>query len=101
MTSSEPMAALQLPAVGPFSVLSDAATSSQRWAKWVKSFEYFLVASNVTDKKRQQPMLGKSTAIASGLLRVGQPLDLPLTLLQRKPRLKAFWPSIQQCIMGR
>ena len=47
------MAALQLPAIGPFSVLSDTATLSQRWAKWVKSFEYFLVASNVTDKKRQ------------------------------------------------
>ena len=51
------MAALQLPAIGPFSVLSDTATLSQRWAKWVKSFEYFLVASNVTDKKRQRALL--------------------------------------------
>ena len=48
------MGALQLPAIGPFSVLSDTATLSQRW---VKSFEYFLVASNVTDKKRQRALL--------------------------------------------
>ena len=50
---SEPMAALQLPTIG----LSDTATLSQRWAKWVKSFEYFRVASNVTDKKQQQALL--------------------------------------------
>ena len=51
------MAALQLPAIGPFSVLSDTATLSKLWAKWVKTFEYFLVASNVTDKKRQRALL--------------------------------------------
>ena len=51
------MAALQLPTLAPFSVLSDSATLSQRWTKWVKSFEYSLVASNVTDKKRQRALL--------------------------------------------
>jgi hypothetical protein len=51
------MAALQLPTLAPFSVLSDSSTLSQRWTKWVKSFEYFLVASNVTDKKRQRALL--------------------------------------------
>ena len=51
------MAALQLPTLAPFSVLSDSATLSQRWTKWVKSFEYFLVVSNVTDKKRQRALL--------------------------------------------
>ena len=51
------MAALQLLTLAPFSVLSDSSTLSQRWTKWVKSFEYFLVASNVTDKKRQRALL--------------------------------------------
>jgi hypothetical protein len=47
------MAALHLPTLAPFSVLSDSATLSQRWKKWVKSFD----ASNVTDKKRQRALL--------------------------------------------
>ena len=53
MTRSEPMTALLRPTISPFSVPSDTATLSQRWAKWVKSFEYLLVGSSVTDKKRQ------------------------------------------------
>ena len=50
------MAALQLPAVGLFFVLSDTATLGQGRVKRVKIFEYFLVASNVKDKKRQRAM---------------------------------------------
>jgi hypothetical protein len=34
------MAALQLPTLAPFSVLSDSATLSQRCTKWGKSFEF-------------------------------------------------------------
>ena len=42
---------LQLPAIQPFSVTSDQTTLGQRWSKWVKGLEYFLVASNITEKK--------------------------------------------------
>ena len=38
---------LQLPAIQPFSVTSDQTTLGQRWSKWVKGLEYFLVASNI------------------------------------------------------
>ena len=44
---------LQLPAVLPFTVTSDQTTLWQRWSKSVKGLEYFLVASNITDKKQR------------------------------------------------
>ena len=47
---------LDIPAVPPFSV-EDTATLSQRWRKWKKSFEYYLTASGVTDKKQQRALL--------------------------------------------
>ena len=48
---------LQLPAVLPFTVTSDQTTLWQRWSKWVKGLEYFLVASNITDKKQRGAVL--------------------------------------------
>ena len=48
---------LQLPAIQPFSVTTDQTTLGQRWSKWVKGLEYFLVASNVTDKKQKRAVL--------------------------------------------
>ena len=48
---------LQLPAIPPFSVTSDQTTLGQRWSKWVKGLEYFLVASNITDKKQRRAVL--------------------------------------------
>ena len=48
---------LQLPAIPPFSVTSDQTTLVQRWSKWVKGLEYFLVASNITDKKQRRAVL--------------------------------------------
>ena len=48
---------LQLPAIPPFSVTSDQTTLRQRWSKWVKGLEYFLVASNIKDKKQRRAVL--------------------------------------------
>ena len=48
---------LQLPAIPPFSVSSDQTTLGQRWSKWVKGLEYFLVASNITEKKQRRAVL--------------------------------------------
>ena len=49
--------ALQLPAVQPFSATSDQTTLGQRWSKWVKGLEYFLTASNITEKKQKRAVL--------------------------------------------
>ena len=48
---------LQLPAIPPFSVRSDQTTLGQRWSKWMKGLEYFLVASSITDNKRRRAVL--------------------------------------------
>lgn len=47
---------LQLPAIPPFSV-TDQKTLGQRWSTWVKGLEYFLVASNITEKKQKRAVL--------------------------------------------
>ncbi|CAB4036728.1 Retrovirus-related Pol poly, partial [Paramuricea clavata] len=78
------MAALQLPTLAPFSVLSDSATLSQRWTKWVKSFEYFLVASNVTDKKRQRALMSKSWMPTSNRKRISR---LNAICLDKPPKI--------------
>jgi hypothetical protein len=44
----------QLPAVTPFSVSSEYTTLGQRW---VKSLEYYLAASNITDSARKRAVL--------------------------------------------
>lgn len=49
--------AIQLPAIQPFSATSDQTTLGQRWSKWVKGFEYLLIASNITEKKQKRAVL--------------------------------------------
>ena len=44
---------LDLPKISSFS-LGETLTISQRWRKWVKSFEYYIAASGITDKKQQR-----------------------------------------------
>ena len=44
---------LDLPKMSSFS-LGETSTISQRWRKWVKSFEYYIAASGITDKKQQR-----------------------------------------------
>ena len=48
--------ALTLPTVAPFSV-SEKFTLSSRWKKSVHSFEYYLIASAIADKKQQHALL--------------------------------------------
>jgi len=55
--ADEMATALQLPAVQPFSVANDQTTLGQHWSKWVKGLEYFLTASNITDKKQKRAVL--------------------------------------------
>ena len=47
----------QLPAVAPFSVSSEYTTLGQRWERWVRSLEYYLTASNITDSARKKAVL--------------------------------------------
>ena len=44
---------LDLPKISSFSP-GETSTISQRWRKWVKSFEYYIAASEITDKKQQR-----------------------------------------------
>ena len=55
--ADEMATALHLPTLQPFSVTSDQTTLGQRWSKWVKGLEYFLTASNITDKKQKRAVL--------------------------------------------
>ena len=51
------MAQIQLPAVAPFKPHGDPTSVSQRFAKWKKSFEYFLGASAITSDARKKATL--------------------------------------------
>ncbi|CAB3997255.1 Retrovirus-related Pol poly from transposon opus, partial [Paramuricea clavata] len=44
---------LDLPKLQPFT-LGETSTISQRWRKWIKSFEYYIAASGINDKKQQR-----------------------------------------------
>ena len=48
---------LQLPGLYPFSATSDQTMLGHRWSKWVKSLEYFLTASNTTNKHQKLTVL--------------------------------------------
>ena len=54
--SHSAVTALQLPTILPFS-LADFSTLGQRWSKWVKSLEYFLIASRIMDPKQKWAVL--------------------------------------------
>ena len=47
---------LESPAVPPFCV-SDHRTLAQRWEKWIKSLDYYIRASGVTDQKQKSAIL--------------------------------------------
>ncbi|CAB4007708.1 Retrovirus-related Pol poly from transposon opus, partial [Paramuricea clavata] len=47
---------LNLPKLQPFT-LGETSTISQQWRKWIKSFEYYIAASGINDKKQQRAIL--------------------------------------------
>ena len=51
------MAQLQLPTIQPFDPRGDPTSLSQKWARWFKSFEYFIVASGIRDDGRKRAIL--------------------------------------------
>ena len=48
---------LGLPSIQPFNPSGDPSNLSQRWCKWKKSLEYFLLASGINDEKRKRALL--------------------------------------------
>ena len=50
-------AQLQIPMISAFSPAGEPSTVAQRWQKWVKSFQYFITASGITDGDRKRAML--------------------------------------------
>ena len=51
------MSNLQIPAVPSFKPTGEPSTVSQRWTKWRKSFEYFVIASGVRNQERKRALL--------------------------------------------
>ncbi len=45
------------PPLPPFESTSDIAAQGQRWIQWLKRFENFVIAANITDSKRKTAML--------------------------------------------
>ena len=43
--------------IEPFSTKGSQAEVQDQWKKWVRSFEYFLVAENITDPVRMKMLL--------------------------------------------
>ena len=55
--SNANIVSLGLPSIQPFSPSGDPSNLSQRWCKWKKSLEYFLLASGINDEKRKRALL--------------------------------------------
>ena len=51
------MATLQIPSMLPFNPHGDQNSINQRWAKWKKRFEYFILASGITEDTIQNALL--------------------------------------------
>ena len=51
------MATLQIPSMLPFNPHGDQNSINQRWAKWKKRFEYFILASGITEDTCQNALL--------------------------------------------
>jgi len=48
---------LQLPGIEKFKPNSEPTSVAQRWKRWVKSFEYFIIASGISNDNRKKAML--------------------------------------------
>ena len=55
--SNANIVSLGLASIQPFNSSGDPSNLSQRWCKWKKSFEYFLLASGINDEKRKRALL--------------------------------------------
>ena len=49
--------ALQIPSIPPFNPHGDQNSVSQRWTKWKKRFQYFIIASGGMDAERKHALL--------------------------------------------
>lgn len=48
---------VDLPPLPPFDPHGDQSSLSQRWKAWIKRFDTYLIATNITDKKQRRAML--------------------------------------------
>jgi len=48
---------IQLPAIENFKPNGEPTSVAQRWERWLKSFEYFVIASGVTSENRKKALL--------------------------------------------
>ena len=50
-------AILNVPSIQPFDITGDQTSLSKRWETWLKSFNYFVTGSGVTDKGQKRALL--------------------------------------------
>ena len=55
--SNANIVSLRLPSIQSFNPSGDPSRLSQKWCKWKKPLEYFLLASGVNDEKRNRALL--------------------------------------------
>jgi hypothetical protein len=48
---------IDLPPLLPFNPLNDQSSFSQHWKTWVKQFETYILATNITDDTQKRAML--------------------------------------------
>ena len=59
--SNANIVSLGLRSIQPFNPSGDPSNMSQRWCKWKKSLEYFLLTSGINDEKRKLHLIGADT----------------------------------------
>lgn len=47
----------QIPSIAHFDPTGDPNSTAQRWEKWLKSFQYFIIASNINEDQRKRALL--------------------------------------------
>ena len=88
---------IQIPSIAPFDPTEDTTSTAQRWEKWVKSFQYFVIASNINNNERKRALLlhligPESQEIFDTLPDTGNTFEEALTALEDYFKVKKNVP---------
>ena len=88
---------IQIPSIAPFDPTGDATSTAQRWEKWVKSFQYFFISSNINNNEKKRALLlhligPESQEIFDTLPDTGNTFEEALTALEDYFKVKKNVP---------
>jgi len=88
---------IQIPSIAPFDPSGDPTSTAQRWEKWVKSFQYFVIASNINNNDRKRALLlhligPESQEVFDTLPDTGNTFEEALTALKEYFKVKKNIP---------